>query len=46
MLYTTDGNDSMKRIIQWETVPEAPATLDSEGITQPILGAYSEAEDS
>jgi hypothetical protein len=36
MLYTTDGNDSMKRIIQWETVPEAPAT--SEGMTQPILG--------
>ena len=46
MLYTTDGNDSMKRIIQRETVPEAPATLDSEGITQPILGACSEAKDT
>ena len=44
MLYTTDGNDSMKRIIRRETVPEAPAT--SEGITQPILGACSEAKDS
>jgi len=44
MLYTTDSNDSMKRIIQWKTVPEAPATL--EGIAQPILGACSEAKDS
>jgi hypothetical protein len=44
MLYTTDGNNSMKKIIQWETVPEASATL--EGMTQPILGPCSEAEDS
>ena len=48
MLYTTDGNDSMKRILHREPVPkptakEAPAT--TEGIAQPILGASSELKD-
>jgi len=48
VLYTTDGNDSMKRIPCREPVPEptaeeAPAT--TEGIVQPILGALSEVKD-
>jgi hypothetical protein len=44
MLYTTDGNDSMKRIIERETVPEAPASMEE---TTPLtLGACSEAKDS
>ena len=48
MLYTTDSNNSMKRIPHREPVPEptaeeAPAT--TEGIAQPILGALSEVKD-
>jgi hypothetical protein len=48
MLYTVDGNDSLKRIIRREAVPEttaqAPAT--TEETEQPILGASSEVKDS
>jgi len=49
MLYTTDGNDSMKRIPHREPEPEptaqkVPAT--TEGIAQPILRASSEVKDS
>jgi hypothetical protein len=51
MLYTVDGNDSLKRILRREAVPEsaaeAPATVkDSEDIALPIIGASSEVEDS
>jgi len=49
LLYTTDGNDSMKRIPHREPVPEPtakeePAT--TEGIVQPIPRASSEVKDS
>jgi hypothetical protein len=51
MLYTIDGNDSLKRIIRRETVPEAPeptaqAPTTTEEMPQPVLGASSEVKDS
>ena len=49
MLYTTDGNDSMKRIPRREPEPEPTAEEEpstTEGITQPVLGASSEVKDS
>jgi len=48
VLYTTDGNDSMKRIPRREPVPEPTAEealATTEGIAQPILGASSEVKD-
>jgi hypothetical protein len=42
MLYTVDGNDSLKRIIR----REQPPLLANEEITQPILGASSESTDT
>jgi len=53
MLYTVDGNDSLKRVLWREAAPEptaqapvaeAPATM--EGVAQPLLGASSEVQDS
>ena len=48
MLYTVDGNESLKRIIRREAVPEltaqAPAATDE--TAQPVLGASSEVKDS
>ena len=57
MLYTIDGNDSLKRIIRREAVPESAAQLEAPATTaqaratteetaQPILGASSEVKDS
>ena len=48
VLYTTDSNDSMKRIPHREPVPEPTAEealATTEGIVQPILGASSELKD-
>lgn len=44
MLYTIDGNDSLKRILRREEPPE-PAPVTTEGGVQP-LGASSEVKDS
>jgi hypothetical protein len=55
MLYTVDGNDSLKRIIQREAVleptaqapePTAQAPATTEETALPILGASSEVKDS
>jgi hypothetical protein len=51
MLYTIDGNNSLKRIIRRETVPEAPeptaqAPTTTEEMPQPVLGPSSEVKDS
>ena len=51
MLYTIDGNDSLKRILRRESAPDptaqAPeASILIEGVEQPILGASSEIKDS
>jgi hypothetical protein len=54
MLYTIDGNDSLKRIIRRETLPEAPeptaqvptTTDEMPASPQPVLGASSEVKDS
>ena len=54
MLYTMDGNDSLKRILRREAIPEAtaeapaaPAVSGSvEEVAQPILGASSKVKDS
>jgi len=43
MLYTVDGNDSLKRIIRREIVPEAAA---SGGDFVPVVGASSEVTDT
>jgi hypothetical protein len=43
MLYTVDGNDSLKRIIHRETVPEA---VGSDGAFVPVVGASSESTDT
>jgi Kyakuja-Dileera-Zisupton transposase len=48
MLYTVDGNDSLKRILQREEAPEQhevwePATVEP---AQPVLGPSSEVKDS
>lgn len=41
MLYTINGNDSLKRILHCEPAPEAPPDA-----TEPTLGASSESLDS
>ena len=48
MLYTIDGNNSLKQILRWEAVPEAPTvekTTTAE-VAQPVLGASSKVKDS
>ena len=48
MLYTIDGNNSLKRILRREAVPEAPTvekTTTAE-VAQPVLGASSKVKDS
>ena len=54
LLYTMDGNDSLKRILRREAVPEPTAEAPAgqavsgsvEEVSQPILGASSEVKDS
>jgi hypothetical protein len=41
MLYTVDGNDSLKRIIRREAAPELPSNA-----TEPVLGGSKELTDS
>ena len=41
MLYTIDGNDSLKRILRREPAPEEPPNA-----TEPVLGASSESVDT
>ena len=43
MLYTIDGNDSLKRIIRRENVPDAAT---SDGAFMPVVGASSERTDT
>ena len=43
MLYTVDGNDSLKRIIRRETVP---GSVTSDGAFEPVIGAPSELSDT
>lgn len=41
MLYTVDGNDSLKRILRWEVVPPTLTEAD-----EPVLGESSESTDT
>jgi hypothetical protein len=45
MLYTVDGNDSLKRILRREAPPEPTPATTEEGV-QPLLGASSKVKDS